>query len=118
MSDFKSEVTKERNLLIVNFLGEINPGNEEFFFRELEKIQNSAAEEGNNVILDFCGLEYINSTGLGAIAHFYRQCTQKNLRVIICNLSAMCSRLFEITKLDQIFEITDSLDEARAVFEP
>jgi anti-anti-sigma factor len=115
--NFNLSTEEKKGILITHLSGEINPGNEDIFQRELENVFTLAQSKKNNIILNFRDLEYINSTGLGVIAHFYRKCNEASLKIMICNLNHMCARLFEITKLDQIFEISPSLDEATAELE-
>ncbi|MDD5089736.1 MAG: STAS domain-containing protein [Candidatus Wallbacteria bacterium] len=114
MNELKFSISEEKKIFVAGFSGEINPGTEEVFGNHLSLLSDQACEKNKHIIIDFQGLEYINSTGLGVIAQFYKKCSEKKVRVIICGLSSMCSRLFEITKLDHLFEILPSLNDARS----
>ncbi|MDD2714386.1 MAG: anti-sigma factor antagonist [Candidatus Wallbacteria bacterium] len=115
--NFNLTTEETKGILIVHLSGEVNPGNEDLFQLELEKVFSQASLKKTNIILSFRELEYINSTGLGVITHFYRRCNEASLKVMICSLNRMCTRLFEITKMNQIFEISSSLDKATAELE-
>lgn len=117
MNDFKVEKQANEKYMVITVFGEINPGTEENIRIFLDEVFNEVKENKLSVIFDFEKLEYINSTGLGLFANFYRQCNELGIKVIISGLNNMCLRLFEITKLDQIFELTDSVDLAVAEIE-
>jgi len=114
MNDFKLEKKEYDRYYIISIFGEVNPGTEEKIRLFLDEVFVDIKENRKNVIFDFKGLEYINSTGLGLLANFYRMCNDEEIKVMISGLNNMCLRLFEITKLDQIFEITESIDSAVA----
>lgn len=102
----------KKNAIIVKVIGEINPDTESDFKNYIEDLILSLDKDRKNVIFIFEELEYINSTGLGILANFYRVYQEDDVKVIIASLSPMCERLFEITKLNQVFITTNSLEEA------
>ena len=100
------------NAIIIRVIGEINSDTESDFKNYVDDLILNLDKDRKNVIFIFEELEYINSTGLGILANFYRVYQKDDVKIIIASLSPMCERLFEITKLDQVFITTNSLEEA------
>jgi anti-sigma B factor antagonist len=65
-----------------------------------------------DLILDLEKLIYLNSTGIN---FFVRLCTRtRNIgkEMFIANMNGTVKNLFEITKLDKVFSMADSVEEA------
>lgn len=65
------------------------------------------------LILDFNGLLFIDSTGFGALVSAYNHANNMYAKITLCNIPKDTMELVKITKLDQIFEIYDSLETAK-----
>ena len=117
MNELDIKKQKKGDIIVVSVIGEVNPSTEENLRKYFEKLSHDLKKSPKKIIFDFKNLEYINSTGLGILANFYRVCQEENIKVIISSLSPMCQRLFEITKLDRIFKVFGSMDEAIAELE-
>jgi anti-sigma B factor antagonist len=80
---------------------------------ELAEQLNAALTAGRSrIVLDFTGVEFIDSTGLSVLLNALRR-----LGRVAGALSLVCTnptvlRLFEITRLDATFDIVATLDEA------
>ncbi|MCP4137297.1 MAG: STAS domain-containing protein [bacterium] len=74
-------------------------------------------EENNNFILDLSDLEFIDSTGLGAIVSVMRKATQKGGDLKISCLSTKAKMVFEITHVFKIFDVFDTTEAAIEGFE-
>ena len=59
-----------------------------------------------DIVFDFENLEYIDSTGLGALIFIYKSVYENN-KVKIENVKPNIKKLFTITKLDTMFMIGD-----------
>jgi len=64
------------------------------------------------VVLDLSKMEYIDSMGLGSIISFYKALNELNGDLCITNLQSKPKTLFQITKVNLIFDIYENLDEA------
>jgi anti-sigma B factor antagonist len=63
-------------------------------------------EEGvYNLSLDFSGLDYIDSSGLGVLISIHKRCLQNGGRMTITGLRGMVDELFKLTRLDLVFNI-------------
>jgi anti-anti-sigma factor len=69
-----------------------------------------------NVVLDLEKLSYINSSG---IAFFVKVLTRARLNqgdVVVLNVNEQLTKIFELTKINQVFHMASTLDEVKAYF--
>lgn len=71
-------------------------------------------ETGLNVLLDMSQLQYMNSTGLNILISVLTTTRNKGGDTLIANVSTSVRQLFLVTKLDSVFIITPSVEEAIA----
>jgi len=64
------------------------------------------------IILDLSGVSYVDSSGVGTIVELKRRTMREACKVVLVGLQSRVRSLFEITRLDNFFIITDSIDEA------
>jgi len=62
-------------------------------------------------IIDMAAVDFIDSSGICALVAGLNAARRRGCRLVICNLSATVRLIFEITQLDQLFEIFDSFDQ-------
>lgn len=65
----------------------------------------------NNVVLDLSGVEFVDSSGLGAIVSCLRRIGPRGNLTIVGAHGAV-SRLFSLTRMDRVFPLHDSLEKA------
>lgn len=58
-----------------------------------------------NIIINCEKLDYIDSTGLGAIMCIYKEIVNKNLYIKLKNVKPNIYKIFDITKLNEILNI-------------
>ena len=56
-------------------------------------------------------VDFIDISGICALVGGLNAARQRGCRLVICNLWATVRLIFEITQLDQLFEIFDSFDQ-------
>ena len=69
-----------------------------------------------NVVLDLANLSYVNSSG---IAFFVKVLTRARLNqgdVVILNVNDQLTKIFELTKINQVFHMANTLMEVKAYF--
>lgn len=77
-----------------------------------EKIAEHRDDGILNLILDLSGVRWINSAGVGAlVAHFVSFRNRKGT-IRFANLSPKVQEIFEITKLDSVMEVYDTVEQA------
>ena len=74
---------------------------------------NQASDEGARVIiLNFEGLEYMNSSGIGLLVTLLIRINREKQRLLTYGLSDHYRSIFQITRLDDAISIYDDEDEA------
>jgi anti-anti-sigma factor len=66
------------------------------------------------VLLDFSGLEYMNSTGIGLLVTLLIRAQRQQQRLLACGLSEHYRQIFDLTRLNEAIGIYDSQAEALA----
>jgi anti-anti-sigma factor len=65
-----------------------------------------------NAIVDFHRTDFCGSTALSFLIRLWKQVRNRNGRLVLCNLSDHEKEILRITKLDGMWPICSSLDEA------
>lgn len=65
-----------------------------------------------NFILDLSGVEYLSSSALRVIVTTYRKLTEVKLNLVLLNPTSMCTKILEVTKLNDIIDVHTSEKEA------
>jgi anti-sigma B factor antagonist len=76
-----------------------------------------ATEDGSRVVLlDFSGLAYMNSGGIGLLVTLLVRANRQKLRLLACGLDDHYRQIFELTRLDEAISIyTDEAEALAAV---
>lgn len=61
----------------------------------------------SDIKIDATGLEFIDSTGLGALIKVYNEIKPNNHKIYIDNIKKHVNKVFTITEMDKIFVITE-----------
>ena len=100
--DFEARVRHQPGIAIIDLLGEINSFADEGLnaaYAEASK-QNPAA-----VLLNFAGVDYINSTGIALIVGLLAQARKSGRRLLTSGLSSHYVEIFQITRLADFMSI-------------
>jgi anti-sigma B factor antagonist len=62
-------------------------------------------------VIDMGDVDFIDSSGICALVGGLNAARHRGCRLVICNLSATVRLIFEITQLDQLFEIFDNFEQ-------
>jgi anti-anti-sigma factor len=92
----EAEVRQERGVVVLDLRGEING-----FAQEALDAAYSEAESNDpeTILLNFEGVDYINSTGIALIVGLLAKARASHKRLLACNLSEHYVEIFEITRL-------------------
>jgi len=98
-------------ITIQDLKGRLTVGDEVSRFRDqLQKLINSGHR---NIVLQMADVDYIDSTGLGALVMAYTSMQKAGGKIKLLNLSRRGIELLVMTKLTTIFEVFD--DEQSAI---
>ena len=81
----------------------------EFFSSALENVLKN---ESTNVIIDFTKIDYIDSTGIGELVGYLGKFSGQNRKLILVNPSERIQKLLKLAKLDAVFKIYNTEEEA------
>lgn len=82
---------------------------------ELAQHLSSAIDSGNTaIVIDMSGVEFIDSTGLSVLLNGLRLVTQMHGRMALVCTNPTVLRLFQVTNLDETFDIFEDRAEAIA----
>ena len=69
-----------------------------------------------DMILDLQNIHYMDSAGIGALAHAYTSSHRRGGRVVFVHVAGRNRELLRITKLLTVFEVYDTTTEAKHSF--
>ncbi|MBI3511367.1 MAG: STAS domain-containing protein [Bacteroidetes bacterium] len=74
-------------------------------------------EEGkNNVAIELSELRYMNSTGLNVLINILTRARKSGGELVICAVPRKIQELLLVTKLNSVFTVTETAEEAAAKF--
>jgi anti-sigma B factor antagonist len=77
-----------------------------------EKIKEHTDQQLVNIHLNLSSVEFINSSGLGALVSIMKEIRLLKGRLTLSNLAGYVQEIFDITQLSHIFEIFTTEEEA------
>jgi anti-sigma B factor antagonist len=103
------QVTKSGDVLVVDVEGQLIVGNrQELKQKVLEELEGGERK----FVVDFTNTGYIDSSGLGVLVSLSKKIREQGGELRLSSLNEDLRTLFELTKLDTLFKIADSRDEA------
>ena len=81
----------------------------------LAEIDEAIAKGQNKVLLNLQDLKYINSSGLNIFINILTKARKAGGDVAICCVNKKINELLVITKLNSVFNVSDSTEKAIAV---
>lgn len=81
-----------------------------------QKVLDELESGERKFLIDFANTGYIDSSGLGVLVSLSKKIREQSGELRLANLNEDLRTLFELTKLDTLFNIADSREEALAGF--
>jgi len=99
---FSAQVRTENQRVVIDLHGEINA--------QADQALNQAYAEADNqnpevIVLNFSGVDYINSTGIALIVGLLAQTRKTHRRLVVYGLSEHYVQIFQITRLSDFMDI-------------
>jgi anti-sigma B factor antagonist len=101
--------TEQGKQVTLSVKGEI----EVYSLPEFSRLAESYLGGPTELVLDLDGLEYIDSSGLGFLVTLHERMERQGQRLVLTHLRSHVSRVFKITRLDQILDIRNEEAPAR-----
>lgn len=103
------QVLKSGDVTLVDVDGQLIVGNrQELKQRVLEELERGERK----FVVDFSNTGYIDSSGLGVLVSLSKKIREQGGELRLSSLNEDLRTLFELTKLDTLFKIADTRDEA------
>ena len=103
------QVSKSSEVTLIEVEGQLIVGNRQ----ELKQGVLEQLEGGDmKFVIDFSNTDYIDSSGLGVLVSLSKKIREQGGDLRLSSLNEDLRTLFELTKLDTLFRITDNKEEA------
>jgi anti-sigma B factor antagonist len=108
-----SQTKDHGGVMVVQVDGQLIVGNR----HELKELIQGALDSGERKLLvDFSHTGYIDSSGLGALVSVSKRIREAGGELRLAGLNDDLRSLFELTKLDTLFAITETPEQALSSF--
>jgi anti-sigma B factor antagonist len=104
------DVGKEGDVVVVAVEGELDASTAPELRNKFEEL---IGQGENQYIIDLASVGFMDSSGISAIVNLFKRVRIGQGDVKLCNLSAEIMRVFELTRLNRVFDIYD--DRAAAI---
>ena len=74
------------------------------------------AQKAAKIVINLSGVTYVDSSGLATLVEILKNMRSYGGRMRLVNMAPKIKSLFEITKLEKLFEIMSSEEEAVSTF--
>jgi anti-sigma B factor antagonist len=76
-----------------------------------EEIKEMISKGGHSIVLDFSTVKFMDSSGLGAVVSVLKMLTGKR-ELVLCGVKGMVLDLFKLTRMDRVFMMTETKEDA------
>src|SRR2546430_3408852 len=99
---------------VVAPVGRLDHDNCETFRNDLAPRLDACLREGQALIFDLSGLEYVSSAGLRCLMLAARQAVSRSGRLVIASLQPLVAEIFQISRFNLVFDVFPTMREALA----
>ena len=68
--------------------------------------------DGVNLIINFRNVKFLTSSALGLLIRISKRAYENNGKMLLCTIAPKIYQIFEITRLDKVFSIYDTQEQA------
>lgn len=103
------KLKKNDNIYVIELDGELDLYNA----YKVKTLYAKMAEKGiNSIILDLENLDYLDSSGLGSMIYIFSDLKKHDGKMSLCHLNGSPKDLIQMTRLDKLFLIADTIEES------
>ncbi|MDR2110969.1 MAG: STAS domain-containing protein [Spirochaetaceae bacterium] len=103
------KIRKSKEIYIIDVYGELDLYNS---FKLKELLMKMIEKKIECIIINMEEVEYIDSSGIGALIYISSTTKKMNLRLALTNIHGSVKKVIELTKLMNYFPIAANLTEA------
>ncbi|MEQ8665756.1 MAG: STAS domain-containing protein [Rhodospirillales bacterium] len=96
--------------LIIAFSGDIDLQSSS----QARTVLLDAVSRGQPLLVDLSGVEYIDSSGVASLVESFQKARKSGLDYVLVSVSDGARRVLELARLDKVFTIVSTIDEATA----
>lgn len=100
-----------KGLAIVDISGDVTAAAEGAL---METLITSKVDNVKVLALNFSGLTYMNSSGIGMLVTFLIRANRQNQRVVAYGLNEHYRQIFDLTKLNEVIHVYETEEEVLA----
>lgn len=104
--------TIQENVLMITIIGQLDESNVDANAPQIYEAIDSL-DEGGTLILNFSGLEYMNSKSIGYTTDFYNKMLEKSGKLIIAESPPQIVDILNVVGLTQVIPFAESVSEAK-----
>ena len=108
--EFKYQLEEKDNFAIIKISGNLIEKSQAIAM--LEEVEELVEKDTNRIILNMSDFKYLNSTGLNIFINVLTKARKSGGEVVICSVSPKIKELLIITKLNTVFSVCDSVEDA------
>ena len=105
------DVTWDGQTAIVSVAGEIDFSRSPDLQRGLQEVVD---RDPQRILIDLSDVAYMDSSGVASLVKLLSRTKKKDVTLRLAGLSEKVRSIFEITRLDGVFDIYDTLEDAKA----
>ena len=104
-------VTRHGSAAVVAPSGDVDLTASPTLKNEFKKVQGNGSGV-DRVVVDLSGVPYMDSSGLATLVEAMQVARRGNQKLVLCGLSPRVKAIFEIAKLQMVFTIVPTVEEA------
>lgn len=107
---FEFSINEHSNYVVISLTGELIEKNQAADL--LKKVEELVAANKSKIALNLEGLKYMNSSGLNTLIQLLTKTRNSGGETVIYNMNKKINELLLITKLNTLFKIVETEDQA------
>ena len=105
----KLDIRQEQQVTVISVDGEVDAGNSTELGDSLDKLLSDGHKK---LVVDLENVKFIDSSGLGTLVRVYKHARAESGDVCWASLQRPVKRVFELTRLDRVFDVHPDLAAA------
>jgi anti-sigma B factor antagonist len=107
--DLQIVVRKDGCIAVIDLSGEVDA----YTSSRFREVMVELIEDGHhNLVVSMAKVEYIDSSGLGALVGGLKRATERQGKILIAASQPQVRKVFEITGLEKVFPLFDTEQDA------
>jgi anti-sigma B factor antagonist len=105
----KLDIRQDQQVTVISVEGEVDASTSTDLGDSLDQL---LADGHKKLVVDLQNVKFIDSSGLGALVRVYKHARSEASDICLASLQPPVKRVFELTRLDRVFDLHPDLDAA------